>query len=123
MGKRVFNILIIMLVASFSGLNAQFVNPVKWTVALDMTDGNKGEIVMTADILSGWHMYSNEVDPDIGPTPLSVDWSKLEGVTLEGKLTADKVSHKEFDEMFGANLSWWTERVVVKPFQRVALTM
>ncbi len=114
MGKRVFNILIIMLVASFSGLNAQFVNPVKWTVALDMTDGNKGEIVMTADILSGWHMYSNEVDPDIGPTPLSVDWSKLEGVTLEGKLTADKVSHKEFDEMFGANLSWWTERVVIK---------
>lgn len=62
---------------------------------------------------NGWHMYSHDLDPNAGPTPLQVKWDKLEGVELNGGLTSDKKAHVQFDAMFNAELSWWTESVVI----------
>ncbi len=47
------------------------------------------------------------------PVILEISYPKLEGVTLEGKPTPNKPSHKQFDEMFGAELSWWTQSVTI----------
>ncbi|WP_295727728.1 protein-disulfide reductase DsbD [uncultured Muribaculum sp.] len=112
--KRCLIILIAMLAFLTVDVTAQIVNPVHWSVSFKMTDDINGEIIMTASIDEGWHMYSLEVDPDVGPQPLEIEWPALTGVELQGRPVADKAPHKEYDEMFGANLSWWTGGVTVK---------
>lgn len=111
---RFIYLIVTILVASFNYVEAQIVNPVKWSVTLDMADDTHGAVVMTATVDAGWHVYSNDVDPDVGPNPLEIDWSKLDGVKLDGKMKPSKTPHKEFDEMFGANLSWWTDEVTLR---------
>ena len=111
---RNFILLIITLVASiFSNASAQMITPVKWNIDLNMTGDKTGQIVMKASILNGWHMYSNEVDPSAGPTPLSITFSTLEGAELVGDLNADKKAVTKYDEMFDAQLSWWTDNVTL----------
>ncbi|MEY8605750.1 protein-disulfide reductase DsbD family protein [Muribaculum intestinale] len=111
--KRSITILIVFLVFWATGSQAQIVDPVHWSTELKMTGDAQGEVVMTASIDAGWHMYSLDVDPDIGPQPLAIEWTALDGVELKGHPKADKTPHKEYDEMFGANLSWWTEGVTI----------
>lgn len=118
--KRSIYLFLLAIVASFSCATAQIVNPVTWDVTLEMADNTHGAIVMTADIQNGWHMYSNDVDPSVGPTPLSVTFNKLEGAKLIGGLTPSKEAIKKFDTMFEAELSWWTEQVVIR--QKFELT-
>ena len=93
---------------------AQIMTPVKWSAKIDMTGDDRGQVVLTATISNGWHMYSLDCDPDAGPQILEISYPKLEGVTLEGKPTPDKPSHKQYDEMFGAELAWWTQGVTIK---------
>lgn len=111
--KRSITILIVFLVFWATGSQAQIVDPVHWSTELKMTGDAQGEVVMTASIDAGWHMYSLDVDPDIGPQPLAIEWTALDGVELKGHPKADKTPHKKYDEMFGANLSWWTEGVTI----------
>lgn len=103
-----------MLVLSMS---AQMFNPVKWDITLDMGKDNKGEIVMKGVIEKGWHMYSDDIDPNVGPQPFELSLSTLEGAKLEGGIKSNQTPHKEFDDLFGADLSWWTGTVELRqPF-------
>ena len=110
--KRCLTILIAFLTLWAVEAQAQIVNPVHWSTELKMTGESHGEVVMTATIDTGWHMYSLDVDQDVGPQPLAIEWD-LNGVELSGHPVANKTAHKEYDEMFGANLSWWTDGVTV----------
>ena len=92
---------------------AQIMTPVKWSASVDMTGDDEGQVVLTATISNGWHMYSLDCDPDAGPQILEISYPKLDGVTLEGKPTPNKPSHKQYDDMFGAELSWWTQGVTI----------
>lgn len=92
---------------------AQIMNPVQWSAKVDMTGDDEGQVVLTASISSGWHMYSLDCDPDAGPQVLEITFPKLDGVELQGKPTPNKPSHKQYDEMFGADLAWWTQGVTV----------
>ncbi len=111
---RCIYLIILLLTATFNYAGAQMMNPIKWDVSLNMTDDTHGTVIMKAAIEAGWHMYSNDVDPDVGPNPLEIEWSKLEGVKPDGKMKPSVPPHKEFDDMFGANLSWWTDAVTLR---------
>lgn len=101
-----------LLLASISS-RAQIAEPAKWDIALKMTDASHGEIVMSSKIQDGWHVYANDIDPEIGPQPLEINWDKLEGVELTGGLKADKAPHTQYDDMFEAELSWWATSVKI----------
>jgi len=92
---------------------AQIMTPVKWTSKIEMTGDAEGQVVMSASISGGWHMYSTDVDPSVGPQPLEISFPKLDGVELQGKPSPSKAPHKQYDDMFGADLSWWTQGVVL----------
>ena len=120
MKRRATLSVFVLLVLSMS---AQMFAPVKWNVSLDMGKDNTGEIVMKGVIENGWHMYSNEIDPDVGPQPFELTIPVLEGVKLTGGIKSSQVPHKEYDDMFGADLSWWTGTVEIRqPFTVTADT-
>lgn len=112
MNKKLLTILLLTLLG-IAGMTAQIMNPVKWTAVTEMTGDAEGKIVMTATIGSGWHIYSNEVDPSVGPQPLTISYPLLEGVELVGKPQASKAPHREHDEMFDADVSWWSQSVTL----------
>lgn len=112
MRKYTFTLLLLLSMVCNMAV-AQIMNPVKWQAKVEMTGDVQGQVVLTAAISSGWHMYALDCNPDAGPQILEISYPKLEGVTLEGKPTPNKPSHKQFDEMFGAELSWWTQSVTI----------
>ena len=92
---------------------AQIMTPVTWTSEMSMTGDDKGKIVLKATIAYGWHMYSNDFAAGAGPQPLEITFPKLEGVTLDGKPVPSKPAHKQHDDMFDMDLSWWTDGVTL----------
>lgn len=95
--------------------SAQMFDPVKWAMSLTVSDdGTTATAEMTARIDHGWHVYSHLVNPDVGPTPLTVTWSELKGVKPRGSLSSTPVPTVKYDEMFAAELSWWAGKVTLR---------
>ncbi len=111
--QRIITLFLAAALAAIPAL-AQFFTPVKWTSAIEMKGDAQGEIVYSAKIDAGWHVYSNDIDPNIGPSPLDVSYDVLKGVKLDGALKPSKAPHVEYDNMFEAELRWWTESVTLR---------
>lgn len=90
---------------------AQIFDPVKWKSAIKMTDATNGVVTFTATVDAGWHVYGTQL-PTGGPEPTSVHWNN-QGVKLVGGLTPSKAAHKQHDETFDMDLSWWTGSVTL----------
>lgn len=112
MNKRIF-LLIITFLGLAAGLNAQIMKPVKWDASMKMTGDATGEIVLHAAIDPGWHLYSPDFAEGEGPQPLVVTFPKLDGVKLNGHPTPSQAPHREMDEMFEMELTWWTGSVTL----------
>lgn len=110
--QRITTLAMTILLAILPAL-AQMFNPVSWTTRIEMTGDETGKIFFSAKIEQGWHVYSNDIDPEIGPTPLSITYDVIKGVKLDGALKPSKVPHAEFDNMFEAELRWWTDEVTL----------
>lgn len=106
--KRTF--LITLLLSVLIPVAAQIYDPVSWRTSLKMDDETHGTVVMMGRIQQGWHVYGMNISPNLGPTPLSVTFSTLKGVTLNGSLTPDKAPAVHHDPAFNADLPWWEKR-------------
>lgn len=99
------------MVIGASSAFAQIFDPVKWKSAIKMTDATNGVVTFTATVDAGWHVYGTQL-PSGGPEPTSVQWNN-QGVKLVGGLTPSKATHKQHDETFDMDLSWWTGSVTL----------
>lgn len=99
------------MVIGASSAFAQIFDPVKWKSAIKMTDATNGVVTFTATVDAGWHVYGTQL-PSGGPEPTSVHWNN-QGVKLVGGLTPSKAAHKQHDETFDMDLSWWTGSVTL----------
>ena len=106
---------IIMVLTGSLSAQAQMENPVRWNIRT-VEDASERTVTleMTASIDKGWHMYSNQIDPAVGPTPLSIDLKDAKGLKAVGELWVSEAPEHKFDDVFQADLSWWTGRVVLK---------
>jgi len=86
---------------------AQMMDPVHFKSELKTTEGkDQGEIVFTATIDPGWHVYSTDLGQD-GPIEATFNMVKADGVELVGKLTPKGSVIKKFDEVFGMELKYF----------------
>lgn len=110
-----------MLFVTFSlPLIAQIVTPVKWETEIKVDENSKqGNILLTATIDDGWHLYSTDL-PAGGPVATSVEWKSLKGVKLQGALTPSAKPIEQYDPNFDMNLKWWTGKVTLN--QRFTVT-
>ena len=108
MKKLTFTLLLLVAVVA---MQAQMVNPVHFTSELKTKDGSDaGEIVFTATIEPGWHVYSTELGQD-GPIEATFNAVKMEGVGVVGKLTPKGKEIKKFDELFNMELRFFENAV------------
>ena len=108
MKKVLFSLLAIIGLMTVSlAANGQLLNPVHFKSELKTAKGSsEGEIVFSATIDAGWHVYSTDLGDD-GPISASFNAVKMEGVETVGKLTPKGNVVKKYDEMFGMELKFF----------------
>lgn len=85
---------------------AQMVNPVHFTSQLKPLKGSEAEIVFTASIDPGWHVYSTNLGNE-GPISASFNVVKMNGAEPVGKLQAKGKEIKQYDKMFEMNVRYF----------------
>ena len=106
--KRLLSI--ILLSTTTLVLCAQMQDPVKFKSELKTGNGPEAEMIFSATIDPGWHVYSTNLGQD-GPIEASLHVNKLQGAELVGKLTHRGKEISQFDEMFGMNLRYFENAV------------
>ena len=112
MTKKLVFLFFISLLGIFSSV-AQIVNPVNWEKSIKTTSETSGEIIFTATIDDGWHMYGLELPAESGIQATTIEWNTLEGVKLVGELTPSRPAHEAFDAVMDMKLSWWEKGITL----------
>lgn len=108
--KLVLSTLFIFIITIF---NAQIKNPVKFKFDVVSVGKDEYEAVLTGTIEDKWHVYSKDLPPDSGiPTEFKI--TSKEGIQLIGKVTEVGKKHDEFSEAFGAQIVYYSDKVVFK---------
>ena len=100
----------VLLTMAVLAVQAQMVNPVRFTSQLKQLKGNEAELTFSATIDAGWHVYSTGLGDD-GPISASFHAVKMEGAETVGTLHARGKEIKQFDPMFDMELRYF-ERAV-----------
>lgn len=87
-------------------VQAQMMTPVRFTSQLKELKGGEGEIVFSATIDPGWHVYSTDLG-DGGPISATFNSVKMEGVETVGKLQSRGKELKQFDNLFDMELRFF----------------
>jgi len=85
---------------------AQMQEPVKFQTELKKISDTEAELVFNATIDAGWHLYSTDL-PEDGPVSATINFDKMEGAELVGKLTPQGKVIEHFDNMFEMNLRYF----------------
>lgn len=88
------------------GMQAQIHDPVKFDTELKTLPGGEAEIVFTATIDKGWHVYSTDLG-DGGPISATFNTDKLSGAELVGKLKPVGEEISAFDKLFEMNVRYF----------------
>ncbi|MBO6190793.1 MAG: thioredoxin family protein [Prevotella sp.] len=87
----------------------QMVNPVHFSSQLKTLKGGEAEIIFSATIDDGWHVYSTDMGSD-GPISATFNVVKMEGVETVGKLQPRGQVTKQYDKMFGMELRFFEKK-------------
>ena len=90
---------------------SQMVDPVHFSAQLKTGNSADAEIVFSATIDKGWHVYSTDMG-DNGPTSATFNVVKLDGVELVGKLTPRGNVTTQYDKMFDMELRFFENKAM-----------
>ena len=85
---------------------AQIQEPVKFKTELKNVSATEVEIVFTASIEQGWHVYSTDLG-DGGPISATFNTDKLAGAQLDGKLRPVGKEIASFDKLFEMDVRYF----------------
>ena len=100
-------------------LQAQIKDPVKFKTEFNTLSDTEAEIVFTAAIDKGWHVYSTELG-DGGSIPATFNVDKTSGIELLGKLKPVGKEVATFDKLFEMKVRYFEN--TAKFIQKVKLT-
>ena len=91
---------------------AQIMDPVKWSFQVKDLNGSESELIFTAQLDEGWHLYSQHTDP-MGPIGISFEFTPSKDYALKGKVSEPK-PHEEFDKDINCTVRSFSGRVVFR---------
>lgn len=104
------NTLFILFTLLFSLTAMAQQSPVHFSVQQKQVSPTEVEVIFTAKIDQGWHVYSTNLPAD-GPTSASLHVDKAEGVTPVGKLTTRGKELNVYDKTFEMKLRYFENSV------------
>lgn len=96
----------------FIGLivNSQITEPVAFTYVAKKKTGNTYELIITATLQKGWHIYSQQSDKN-GSLPTKITFNPNPLVTVTGKPKETGKLIKLYDKTMKANLQYYSNTV------------
>ena len=102
-------ILLLLFVLLSLSASSQIYDPVKWDFNFEKKGEKQYELIFTASIEKGSHIYSINV-PDGGPIPTSFVFDTIPGFILEGKPYEVTQAEEKLDEAFGMKIKSFENR-------------
>lgn len=90
-------------------IQAQILEPVKWNFEEKSSGPGTKELIFSATIETGWHLYNLRL-PEGGPVPTSFVFEQVQGAELEGEIQVMSPSVDRFDPVFQMELSWFNDQ-------------
>ncbi len=110
--------ILVFITLQIMPVHAQLIQPVTFHTQSLKIDDKTYDLVITADIEPGWHLYSQFNDPN-GSNPVVLQWKKAgEDYELIGK-TKEFGTEKAYNDIFGVTETFWSGKA--KMVQRVKL--
>ena len=116
MKRYILSFMMLLMVCS---LMAQIVEPVHFKSRIETGKNGEGQLVFSATIDEGWHVYSTNLGSD-GPISATFNPVKMEGVETIGKLQTRGHEKKQYDKLFGMELRFFEKAVTF--IQRIRFT-
>lgn len=117
---------VVIFIASY--INAQILEPVKWTTSTKKISDTEYVLIATANIDDKWHLYSQNV-PENGPIPTSFTYEGNGNYLKKGN-TSEEEGHTVDDPVFNMKIKYFEtkasfeQRIKVKskkPFEVSAI--
>lgn len=106
-------LLLLALCLNFAALQAQMLQPVKWSSRVEKLSDTEFNLVMEGKIDDGWHVYS-QFTPDGGPLPIELVFENQPGnYKLVGKASESK-TERQFNDVFGVDEIYFSKKVLLK---------
>jgi thiol:disulfide interchange protein DsbD len=67
--------------------------------------GEEVELIFRVNVEEGWYIYSSELDPEIGPTPTSIQFEENESFEIIGDLISTNPK-KKYEDVWGAEVTY-----------------
>jgi thiol:disulfide interchange protein DsbD len=112
MKKFFFLGLIVLMGLMGNVLIAQQLDPVKWKYSVKETSATEAELVFTAQLDKGWHLYSQYTSPD-GPLAIEFTFEESKDYERVGKVMEPK-PHEEMDDIFKCIVKSFSGKVVFR---------
>lgn len=101
--KKILSICLLLIAVV---AQAQIQEPVKFKSELKTLAAGEAEIVFTATIDKGWHVYSTDLG-DGGPISATFNIEKISGATVVGKLQPKGKEIASYDKLFEMNVRYF----------------
>lgn len=108
--KKILSFMLVLSLALMA--TAQIQDPVKWSFSVKDLNENESELVFTAQLDQGWHLYSQHTDPN-GPFPIAFEFTPSADYKRIGGVSEPK-PHEEFDKDFNCTVRSFEGRVVFR---------
>ncbi len=105
--------LLFIIITCLTGLataNAQLADPVHFTTQLKATGNQEADIIFSATIDEGWHVYSTGLGNG-GPVSATFTAVKMQGAVPVGKLQARGKEIRQFDKLFDQQVRYFEHTV------------
>jgi thiol:disulfide interchange protein len=106
--ESVFILFFVFLAVS---LNAQIEKHVDWSFSSRNTGDSETELVITAKINQGWHVYSQFIKEG-GPVPTSFKFNESKDYQFVGKVKELSQPIKKFETVFNMDVIYYAEKAV-----------
>lgn len=115
--KKIF-LLFLLATVSLASVQAQILDPVKWTTSVKKISDTEYDLISKAAIEDKWHLYSQEV-PDNGPLPTNLTFEENSAYKLVGK-AKESEGHTLHDPVFDMVITFFENSATFT--QRIKLT-
>ncbi|MFT4031138.1 MAG: protein-disulfide reductase DsbD family protein [Siphonobacter sp.] len=109
--KKLF--LICLWLWAFTTVQAQVTKPYSLKFSLSKSEAKVGEtvdVIIEADVDPGWHIFSSDQDPDVGPLPTVIKFTKNDAFQIVGKLRPSGKPTEKMDEIFGGKVRFFEDK-------------
>ncbi len=109
--KKLFFISLFLIVTT--SINAQIHEPVKWKTSVEKVSDSIFDLVITASIEDGWHLYSQNV-PEGGPIATSFSFKDVEDKFELISETIEGEGHEVYDNVFNMKIKYFEKKAIFK---------